>query len=264
MQHKLSAVLALMFGVFIHYSALSSPRLEMKFPTLEDRIIQDPQQDVEVVLKFSRIIRAPQLVELINSSHVELTKISFKFVGSGGGTMQITPRSGSQNLAQSLKIMQKNHRNMQLTMLLRRRTGERMLTPPLINFADPINDPGRVTNINPAINHRQGLTAIGLTSNLRHGAAQQVTQAMLDEIELPPCDLDDALAPVHDTHGIPGKPEIEAACGLRINGITVRGRAIRVQHFIDTVEYLEQSSLVPTREEILAIRQTYIEALKSK
>ena len=64
------------------------------------------------------------------------------------------------------------------------------------------------------------------------------------------CPVDDFSAPTKDTHGIPGDYSIEAACGLRIVAIRVRGSAVDALQFTRIHEQIAEFLLLPLPDEV--------------
>ncbi len=73
------------------------------------------------------------------------------------------------------------------------------------------------------------------------------------------CPVDDYSAPTKDTHGIPGDYSIEAACGLRIVAIRLRGTAANALQFAQRHGEMAEFMRMPSREEVLQMRQELLE-----
>ncbi len=69
------------------------------------------------------------------------------------------------------------------------------------------------------------------------------------------CPIDDYSAPTKDTHGIPGDYSVEAACGLRIVAIRVRGTAEAAFQFTQLHEGVAEFMRVPSRDELIRMRE---------
>ncbi len=73
------------------------------------------------------------------------------------------------------------------------------------------------------------------------------------------CPIDDYSAPTKDTHGFPGDYSVEAACGLRIIAIRVRGTAIDAVRFAQLHEGIAEFMRVPARDELIRMREKLLE-----
>lgn len=73
------------------------------------------------------------------------------------------------------------------------------------------------------------------------------------------CPVDDYSAPTKDTHGIPGEYSIEAACGLRIVAIRIRGAAKNAIQFTRLHEGLAEFMRVPSTDEMIQMREELLE-----
>jgi len=69
------------------------------------------------------------------------------------------------------------------------------------------------------------------------------------------CPVDDYSAPTKDTHGIPGDYSVEAACGLRIVAIRIRGSAENAVQFTQVHEDIAAFVRVPSPDELIRMRE---------
>ncbi len=69
------------------------------------------------------------------------------------------------------------------------------------------------------------------------------------------CPVDNYSAPTKDTHGIPGDYSVEAACGLRIVAIRVRGTAEHARQLARRHAGLAEFMRVPSRDEVLGMME---------
>jgi len=70
--------------------------------------------------------------------------------------------------------------------------------------------------------------------------------------DLPPCEIEDNVASVTDTHGVPASKVREAACGLRIHKLTLMGPAISALDFISSIDPSEASvRLMPSEYDMI-------------
>lgn len=84
-------------------------------------------------------------------------------------------------------------------------------------------------------------------------------QGMIDPsegIRRQPCTVDDASAPLIDTHGTPGDPHLELACGLRISGIKLSGTATAATRFREAHSNTAQVTREPSPQEVRAFQES--------
>lgn len=210
-------------------------------PSLAEVAASDPDRAVEVTVRFQTIQRTSAIVELLEGSRLKLTEVQHKNVGSGGGSAAIFP---FESIIDGLRRAEDTMKYTNLTRLLSARTGKTLFPPPM----SPGMGGGPRSRFPPSA-----------TLSVGGATGRSVSREELDAIALPPCDVDDATAPVMDTNGIPGDPEMEAACGLRIHAIKLSGTARECQELADRLAGAASIERLATTNEILEIRRRLIE-----
>lgn len=239
-----AAVLAIAFGLSSPGGVVGEILEDWSIPTLEQVAQEDPGQSVEIEVKFRSIQRSPSIAELLEGSGLGLTEIQHKNIGSGGASFMIWPQETNAN---ALQRVEEHFKYTSLTRFYEQETGQRLMPP--VSAAAGMGQPqGR---LGPG-----GLLGAGR-------AVGRVSRDELDAIELPPCNVDDKTAPVSDIHGIPGSLDIEAACGLRINVVKVRGSAQAGVRLAKQVADEAEVTRLPTPGEIMEIRRRMMERAQS-
>lgn len=206
-------------------------------PPFDDVLAATPDEPVRASLEFTRIVRAEELVSALEGFDLEALAFRFKHVGSGGGGTSV---ASGVSAREHLRLFEEYYRLYSLWKLKRDRCGrERAGAPPM--FVPPRVVGGRLTEGGVLEAPPRGAVAV-----LGRGPASSGSVSCeLDEDDLPLCPVDDATAPVTDTQGRPGDPALEAACGLRLNGMDVAGSAQEVDRLRKHVDFTAGVRLLP-------------------
>lgn len=217
-------------------------------PPFDDVLEEDPDKQVWARIDFARIVRSEELIAALDGFALQPIAFHNKHVGSGGGSSNVFP---GVSAAQHLPLHEEFHRLHKLWRVKAERCGlERAGARPFVR--PPMVLPGgRFIEGSVTEAPTRGPRAIlGHTPPI----SESSVPCEVSEDDLPECPVDDATAPVRDTHGVPGDPLIEAACGLRLNRMDVTGTAEEVDRFRGDADFvgsvqLQPEPLVPPQRE---------------
>ncbi len=208
-------------------------------PPFDDVLKEDPAKQVWARIEFVRIVRSRELIAALGGFALQPIAFHNKHVGSGGGGTNVFPGISA---ADHLPLYEEFHRLNSLWKLKEERCGrERAGARPF--FSPPMVFPGgRFIEGSVTEAPTRGPRAV-----LGHAPliSESSVPCEVSEDDLPECPVDDATAPVKDTHGVPGDPEIEAVCGLRLNRMDVTGTAEEMDRFRQDADFVGSVQLLP-------------------